>query len=74
MPIVIPTAKEVERMDARQKAAWKKRMGLTKYEVQRTVEALGYAYAIRAEAELWFDVYGPDPDAGRHCAELMESK
>ena len=73
MPIVIPTAEEVERMDARQKTAWKKRMGLAKREVQRTVDQLGYGDTIRAQAELWFDLYGVDPDAARHRAELMES-
>lgn len=73
MPIIIPTAEEVERMDARQKAALKKRMGLTKREVQRTVEVLGYGDVVRAQADLWFDLYGPDPDAARHRAELLES-
>jgi hypothetical protein len=28
---------------------------------------------LRRQAHLWFQMYGPDPDAARHRAELIEA-
>lgn len=72
MPIVIPTPDEIEAMDKRQRDAWRKRMGLTQRQVQQTVNLLTYGESVINQARLWFDIYGPDPDAQKHQAELLE--
>ena len=72
MPIVIPTPDEIEAMDKRQRDAWRKRMGITQRQVQQTVNLLTYGESAVAQARVWFDIYGPDPDAQKHQAELLE--
>ena len=72
MPIVIPTPDEIEAMDKRQRDAWRKRMGLTQRQVQQTLNLLTYGESVINQARLWFDIYGPDPDAQKHQAELLE--
>ena len=72
MPIVIPTPDEIEAMDKRQRDAWRKRMGITQRQVQQTVNLLTYGESVINQARVWFDIYGPDPDAQKHQAELLE--
>lgn len=72
MPIVIPTADEVRQMDHRQREAWRRRMGITNQQIQETVRLLKYGDVALAEARKWFDLYGPDPDAKKHQAKLLE--
>jgi len=73
VPLVIPTPDEVMAMDARQKAAWRKRMGLVQRQAQQTAHLLTYGESVVTQARVWFDLYGPDPDALRHQAELLEA-
>lgn len=72
MPIVIPTRDEIEAMDKRQRDAWRKRLGLVQRQVQQSVHLLTYGESSITQARLWFDIYGPDPDAHKHQAELLE--
>jgi hypothetical protein len=72
MPIVIPTPDEVAAMDKRQRDAWRKRMGLVQRQVAQSATLLTYGESVVTQARLWFDIYGPDPDAAQHQAELLE--
>ena len=72
MPIVIPTAEEVRQMDHRQRETWRRRMGIAQHEIQQTVRLLKYGDVVLVEARKWFDFYGPDPDAKKHQAVLLE--
>jgi hypothetical protein len=71
MPIVIPTAGELERMDKRQRAEWRKRMGIVRRQVEETTRMLSYGSMVQSQAEVWFRLLGPDPDALQHQAELL---
>lgn len=71
MPIVIPTAGELDQMDKRQRDAWRRRMGLAQRQVQQTTQLLTYGSLVQAQAEVWFRLIGPDPDAARHQADLL---
>jgi len=73
MPIVIPTPDEIERMDARQKAAWRKRMGLTMQQAKISVNLLTYGEHITDEARRLEAQMQPDPDAARHQYELLRA-
>lgn len=71
MPIVIPTAGELERMDKRQRTEWRKRMGIVRRQVEETTRMLSYGSMMQSQAEVWFRLLGPDPDALQHQAELL---
>ena len=71
MPIIIPTAGELERMDKRERAAWRKRMGIVRRQVDETTRMLSYGSMMQSQAEVWFRLLGPDPDALQHQAELL---
>jgi hypothetical protein len=73
MPIVIPTADEIAVMDARQKQAWRKRMGVTQQQVAQSVQLLTYGSVVMSQARLWADIYGPDAQAELHQAQLLEA-
>ena len=47
MPIIIPTAGELERMDKRERAAWRKRMGIVRRQVDETTRMLSYGSMVR---------------------------
>lgn len=73
MPIVIPTPDEVERMDARQKDAWRKRMGLAFAEAKRSVALITEVDHVYAEARALEAQMPPDPDASHHQYELLRA-
>ncbi len=71
MPIVIPTADELARMDARQRAAWNRRLNRVRQEIEDSRAETGGQ--IRRQADLWFRVYGQDPDADGNRARLLDA-
>lgn len=73
MPILIPTADEIQRMDARARAAWNKRLGTVMHQMNQTRHAADIGGEVRRQAYLWFQLLGPDPDAEQHRAELLEA-
>ena len=73
MPIVIPTPDEVNRMSARDKDKWRKRLGIVMRDVQQTKVLLSTGDVIRSQAQVWMSIYGPDPDWREHQAALLEA-
>lgn len=71
MPIVIPTAEEVDRMSHAQRATWRKRLGLVSEQVQLTRAALLGMELAQVEARVIADRLGPDPDAAAHRAAIL---
>lgn len=73
MPIVIPTAEELKRMDARARAQWARRISTALGQLNEAYHEADNGGELRRQAHLWFQMYGPDPDAARHRAELIEA-
>ena len=73
MPIVIPTAQELQVMDARAKAQWQRRLTQVIVDLNQAWHQSHENGDVRREAYLWFQYYGPDPDAAKHRAELLEA-
>lgn len=73
MPIVIPTAEEVDNMSHAQRAKWRKRMGLATEQVALTRAALLGVDRIQADAQAIHAYLGPDPDAQLHRQQLLEA-
>ena len=73
MPIVIPTAEELKRMDARQRAMWARRISTALGQLNEAYHAADNGGELRRQAHLWFQMYGPDPDAAKHRVELLEA-
>lgn len=73
MPIVIPTADELARMDARQRAAWNRRLNRVRREVENSRTAAETGGQVRRQADLWFRMYGEDPDAQANRARLLDA-
>jgi hypothetical protein len=77
MPIIIPTADEIERMDSRQRAALAKRYKNDWARAAKSVQILTYGsivgLQIANEAREIEKAIGPDPDAAAHVAALLEA-
>jgi hypothetical protein len=73
VPIVIPTAEELKRMDARARAQWARRISTALGQLNEAYHEADNGGELRRQAHLWFQMYGPDPDAARHRAELIEA-
>jgi len=73
MPIVIPTAEELKRMDARAKANWQRRLVDVMAHLNQAWQQSHEEGDLRREAYLWFQFYGPDPDAALHRRLLLEA-
>lgn len=73
MPIVIPTAEELKRMDARSRAQWARRISSALGQLNEAYHEADNGGELRRQAHLWFQMYGPDPDAAKHRAELLEA-
>lgn len=73
MPIVIPTADELKRMDARAKAQWQRRLAKVMADLNEAWHEADQGGETRRQAYLWWQVYGTDPDAAAHRAQLMEA-
>jgi hypothetical protein len=73
MPIVIPTADELRHMDARAKAQWQRRLAKTFRDLNEAWHEVDAGGETRRQAHLWFAMYGPDPDAAAHRAQLLEA-
>jgi hypothetical protein len=73
VPIVIPTAEELKRMDARSRAQWARRISAALGQLNEAYHEADNGGELRRQAHLWFQMYGPDPDAARHRAELIEA-
>jgi hypothetical protein len=73
MPIVIPTADELKRMDARSKAQWQRRLVDVMAHLNQAWQQSHEDGDLRREAYLWFTYYGPDPDAAEHRQVLLEA-
>lgn len=73
MPIVIPTAREVDEMSHAQRAKWRKRLGLATEQVALTRAALLGVDHIQADAQAIHAYLGPDPDAQLHRRQLLEA-
>ena len=73
MPILIPTPDEIARVDSRQRAAWRRRMGIALSEANQARQFLEYGDVARKQAEVWHRIYGEDPDAQMHRQQLAEA-
>lgn len=73
MPIVIPTADELRHMDARAKAQWQRRLAKTFRDLNEAWHEVDAGGETRRQAQLWFAMYGTDPDAAEHRRVLMEA-
>jgi hypothetical protein len=73
MPIVIPTAEELKRMDARSRAQWSRRLSKVLADTNEAWHEADDGGEIRRQAYLWFQVYGLDPDAAAHREQLREA-
>ena len=73
MPIVIPTADELKRMDARSRAQWSRRLSKVLADLNEAWHEADDGGEIRRQAYLWFQVYGLDPDAAAHREQLREA-
>jgi hypothetical protein len=73
VPIVIPTAEQLKRMDARSRAQWARRISTALGQLNEAYHEADNGGELRRQAHLWFQMYGPDPDAARHRAELIEA-
>lgn len=72
MPIIIPTPEEIARMGERERAKWRKRMGVALREVEQSRQVLAYGELVREQATVWERIYGLDPDWRQHQRELLE--
>ena len=70
MPMLVPTAQEVQNMGKREREAWAKRMGVTQVQIAETRAELRHCEYVRREATLWERIIGPDPDAAAHREAL----
>lgn len=73
MPIVIPTAEELQRMDARAKAQWQRRLAKLFSQLNEAWHEVDEGGETRRQAYLWFQMYGTDPDAAAHREALREA-
>ena len=73
MPIVIPTADELRHMDARAKAQWQRRLAKTFRDLNEAWHEVDAGGETRRQAQLWFLMYGTDPDAAEHRRVLLEA-
>jgi hypothetical protein len=73
MPIVIPTAEELKRMDARSRAQWSRRLSKVLADLNEAWHEVDESGDVRREAYLWFTYYGTDPDAAEHREQLREA-
>lgn len=73
MPIVIPTADELKRMDARSRAQWSRRLSKVLADMNEAWHEADDGGEVRRQAYLWFQVYGLDPDAAEHREQLREA-
>lgn len=71
MPLIIPTPDEVQRMSERDRAKWRKRMGITLHQANQTRQLLEFGSVTMNQAKVWERIIGPDPEADRHQAELL---
>jgi len=73
MPIVIPTADELKRMDTRSKAQWQRRLAKVMADLNEAWHEVDESGEVRRQAYLWAQVYGSDPDAALHREQLREA-
>jgi hypothetical protein len=73
VPIVIPTADELRRMDARSRAQWARRISSVLRQLNEAWHEADNGGELRRQAHLWFQMYGPDPDAELHRQQLREA-
>lgn len=73
MPIVIPTAKELQRMDARSKAKWQRTLARIFGQLNEAWHEADEGGETRRQAYLWFQIYGTDPQAEQHREQLREA-
>ena len=73
MPIVIPTAEELRRMDARSRAKYARRIAGLVGQLNEAWHEADDGGEIRRQAYLWAAMYGTDPDAAAHRAQLLEA-
>jgi hypothetical protein len=73
VPIVIPTADELKRMDARARAQWARRISTALGQLNEAYHEADNGGEIKRQAYLWAQMYGIDPDAERHRQELCEA-
>jgi hypothetical protein len=60
-------------MDARSRAQWARRISTALGQLNEAYHEADNGGELRRQAHLWFQMYGPDPDAARHRAELIEA-
>jgi len=73
MPIVIPTAEELQRMDARSKAKWQRTLGRIFSQLNEAWHESDEGGEVRRQAYLWFQMYGTDQQAEQHREQLREA-
>jgi len=77
MPIIIPTTDEIQRMDARQRAALARRIRMDKARAKQSIDLLTHGSILgSAIATMARDIHArtpPDPDAQRHVLELLQA-
>ena len=73
MPIVIPTAEELKRMDARSRAQWSRRLSKVLADMNEAWHEADDGGEVRRQAYLWFQMYGPDQEAPAHRQALLEA-
>lgn len=73
MPIVIPTADELKRMDARAKAQWQRRLAKVMADLNEAWHEVDESGEVRRQAYLWFQMYGTDQEAPAHRQALLEA-
>jgi predicted metal-dependent peptidase len=73
MPIVIPTAEELQRMDARSKAKWQRTLGRIFSQLNEAWQEADEGGETRRQAYLWFQMYGTDAEAPAHRQALLEA-
>ena len=73
MPIVIPTAEELQRMDARSRAQWARRISSALSQLNEAYHEADNGGELRRQAHLWFQMYGPDQEAPAHRQALLEA-
>ena len=73
MPIVIPTADELQRMDSRSRAQWQRRLAKVFSDLNESWQEADSGGETRRQAYLWFAMYGTDPNAAEHRQVLREA-
>jgi hypothetical protein len=73
MPIVIPTADELKRMDVRSRAQWSRRLSKVLADLNEAWHEVDESGEVRRQAYLWFQMYGPDQEAPAHRQALLEA-